>query len=372
MRVRIVCGEPVHQWILGKFAIKLEYYLKEMGVDVDISDTPDPLADVNHYIIYIQYKGIASNGINTLMITHIDNSQKLSLLKKQLNTVEMGICMSGDTRDFLINNDLPANKLNFISPAHDEIISPRKRVIGVTCRVQDDGRKREFLLKDIGNAIDNKLFCFKIMGDGWDMYVDFLRNNGFDVEYHDAFNYQLYTELIPTFDYYLYMGMDEGQMGCIDAIAAGVDAIVTHQGYHIEMLEGIKYTFKTKQELIDIFKLIQTGLKQKIDVVKYWTWPFYAEKHLELWKYLIAIKNNTVLTVQPKDYVDGIFSIGGSSTVFKTNASQKVKSNLQLKLNYLSHTYLSSKKTVQNLLKTKGIIGAAKYLWVKSIAKLTK
>lgn len=372
VRVRIVCGEPVHQWILGKFALRLEHYLKESGVDVDIDYEPDPAADVNHYIIYIQYKGVETPGITTSMITHIDNSAKLNMLKDQLKKVDMGICMSGDTRNFLIKNGLPANRLSYISPAHDEVIKPRKRVIGITCRVQDDGRKREHLLKDISNVIDSDLFSFKIMGDGWEKYVDLLRSRGFDVEYHNAFIYELYTTLIPSFDYYLYMGMDEGQMGCIDALAAGVECIVTRQGYHLDMLDGIRYTFVTKEELLGVFEEIQAELKKKIDTVKFWTWPYYAQKHLEMWEYLVAQSKGENAQVIDRGYSDGVLSITDKIEEGDTAALDKMRSGAALKANYVAHTYHSKKKQFASWIKTKGIAGTVKHIWEKSIEKIFK
>ena len=131
--------------------------------------------------------------------------------------------------------------------------------------------------------------------------------------------------------------MDEGQMGCIDALAAGVKTIVTRQGYHLNMLEGISHIYETENELISILKKIENDSLKKINVVKYWTWPFYAEKHLELWKHLIAVKENRKSIIQPKSYTDGIFSIDDTPNSklniinkVKIYTSFKIKSYLQL------------------------------------------
>lgn len=343
MRVRLICGENINHWILGKFAIKLEFELRKLGHDVDISDTPDLSADINHYIIYLHYKSIQTNSINTLMITHVDNLEKLYLLRDALKLVEMGICMSSETRNLLINSGLPSQKLNFIVPAHDEVMKRKKIIIGLTCRVYADGRKREYFIKAISNVIDNTLFSFKIMGSGWDEYVEFLIQKGFEVQYHNTFDYKIYTEIIPSLDYYLYMGMDEGQMGCIDALAAGVKTIVTRQGYHLNLLEGITHAFETKDELINIFKTIENDAIKKRDAVKYWTWPFYAEKHLELWNYLIEVKQKRNIIIQPKNYTDGVFSIV-DSPIAELNFIQKATIYVAFKKKsfaQLCHIYIS-------------------------------
>jgi hypothetical protein len=170
--------------------------------------------------------------------------------------------------EYLIKMGIPQSKLCYVSPAHDETVKIKKIKIGITCRVQEDGRKRESILFEIGKSINPNLFSFTIMGDGWQYYVDQLRKLGFEVEYHDSFDYNKYMKIIPTLDYYLYMGMDEGQMGFIDALAAGVEPIVTNQGYHLDTSYKLKYGFKTKKELLKIFEEIENEKLNKINSIE--------------------------------------------------------------------------------------------------------
>jgi hypothetical protein len=114
------------------------------------------------------------------------------------------------------------------------------------------------------------------------------------------FNYDIYTQMIPRLDYYLYMGQDEGSMGFIDALAAGVGTIVTPQGYHLDAPNGITYAFNTLSELEAIFKKIAADRKLLTDAVSDWTWEYYAKKHLDLWNYLLTGKVSVV------NYKDGI------------------------------------------------------------------
>jgi hypothetical protein len=72
MKVRIVCYEDPDLWILGKFAKNLKINLQKLGHDAEIVNVPDPLADINHHIIFNDYNG-KKNLVDTLMITHIDN-----------------------------------------------------------------------------------------------------------------------------------------------------------------------------------------------------------------------------------------------------------------------------------------------------------
>ena len=85
---------------------------------------------------------------------------------------------------------------------------------------------------DIGGQLDPDYFHFKIMGAGWDKIVKQMRCMGFEIDYYADFDYDVYVRMIQTLDYYLFWGFDEGSMGYLDALAAGVETIVTPQGYH--------------------------------------------------------------------------------------------------------------------------------------------
>lgn len=284
MKVCIVCYEDVNAWILGKFAKKLQDNLRLLGVEACISKRPDLLADINHHIIYYNYNGEHST-IDTVMITHIDTDQKLELISKQLQVAEMGICMSSDTVNKLAAKGILRNKLCHILPAHDEIFKPRPLQIGITSRIYNDGRKREYLLTQLSDKISPDDFAFKIMGAGWDNIVCTLRIKGFKVEYFEKFDYEQYKHLVPTFDYFLYLGLDEGAMGFIDALAAGVPTIVTPQGYHLDAT--ISHSFVTLDELVAVFKGISQKRQSLVSSVSEWTWQKYAEKHLSIWRSLI-------------------------------------------------------------------------------------
>ena len=60
-------------------------------------------------------------------------------------------------------------------------------------------------------------------------------------------NYRVdYDEIkshVPYFDYYFYPGLDEGSLGTLDALAAGVKTIVTNQGFHLDLTNGVTHGF---------------------------------------------------------------------------------------------------------------------------------
>src|SRR5262249_26027395 len=153
------------------------------------------------------------------------------MIGQQLKNIEMGICMSSDTVRKLIRSGIPGEKLCYINPAHDGAVKPRKLILGITSKVQSSGCKREKILTEIADHISPTDFKFVIMGAGWDEIVNDLGSKFIEVDYYDHFDYDLYCGLIPRLDYYLYFGQDEGSMGFVDALAAGIPTIVTPQGF---------------------------------------------------------------------------------------------------------------------------------------------
>jgi hypothetical protein len=286
MRVRIVCYEDPHLWILGKFALKLNEELKKLSIESDIAKVPDPTADINHHIIFFPYDG-KKNSIDTLMITHIDSFYKLNLIKKQLEVAKAGICMSLDTMQKLVAKGIPQNKLYYINPAHDGIIKPRTMVIGITSKVHKDGRKKERMLIDLCEKISPDDFSFKIMGAGWSEIVKKMRELGFKVDYFEDFDYDKYVKLMPTLDYFFYFSFDEGSMAFLDALTAGVQTIVTPQGYHLDAPDGVSYPINNFDDIVKTFGDISDKRRKLTNSVSDWTWENYTKEHVKLWDYLM-------------------------------------------------------------------------------------
>lgn len=305
MKVRIVCYEDLDLWILGKFARKMQIELSALGVDCDIAKVPDPLADINHHIIYYYYDGHPST-IDTVMVTHIDENWKLEQVRNQLRVAPMGICMSATTVQQMVEGGIPRERLSYVLPAHDQVMRPRPLAIGITSKIHSDGRKRELLLVALADQIDPHQFMFKIMGAGWQGIVGQLRERGFTVEYHEAFDYELNQRLVPSFDYYLYLGLDEGAMGFVDALAAGVPTIATPQGYHLEAPGGITHPFVTLNELTTVFRGIADARHLLTNSVASWNWREYVLRHLEIWHYLV---DSSTRQRSPAKRPDGLASI---------------------------------------------------------------
>ena len=309
MRVRIVCYEDVNAWILGKFALNLNKELNKLGIRSDIGGEPDTAADINHHIAYMNYSG-AKTACDTLMITHVDRLDRALLLGSHLKKAGMGICMSLDALERLSAAGLPRKKLCCVNPAHDGLIKPRPLVIGITSKLHDDGRKLERTLLKLCDSISPEDFMFRIMGSGWELIVKELREKGFTAEYSGAFDYTKYIGMVPTFDYYLYFSHDEGSMGFIDALAAGVKTIVTPQGFHLDAPGGITYPVSDLEELKVTFHKIADERSKLVNSVRNWTWANYARKHAQIWEYVLdASKYSSLILNNVSDEKDGIASV---------------------------------------------------------------
>ena len=305
IRVNLVCEEK--EWILHKFAIRMEEQLIRAGVDVQVTSDVSSDADLNHHIAF----GVKKPEKNdTLMVLHVDSWKLFKVLEKQLEIARLGICMSKETMDKLVAWGIPRNKLCYINPAHDADINPRKIIIGITHRIYDwDLRKRKEALIEIVNGLNSSMFKFIIMGSGWEDIVEELRKQGFETEYYPDFDLDRYKRIVPTFDYYFFMGFDEGSMGYLDAVAAGVGTIVTPQGFHLDNAFPIDYPCRTVAEFHDAFMELQNNKLGRIQSVENWTWDKYTLKHLTIWEYLLARKPLVELYYEQLCYEDGIYSM---------------------------------------------------------------
>lgn len=270
MKINIVnYEEGKFNGILSKYAYKMQEELKKLKIPVTVSSSPSKKADINHHINYRSY--IPSGKIDTLMVTHIWEGDKLDKLKEALKTSELGICFSNDTKTYLESQGL--KKLTAILPAHDSL--PRIKKVLIATNVYPDGCKREQMFYELLKNIDKSKWHFFIMGYGWN--IDGLDAN---ISYLDHFEAQDYPIILNNCEYSLYFGKDEGSMGILDSVNCGLKTIAPNVGFHKEI--GIDYPFDTQEELNAVFKKLERNPVADL------TWENYAKKHLKLWQKLYA------------------------------------------------------------------------------------
>lgn len=287
-RIRIVVSPTEAGWILGKFASHLVAELSARGLDVDQAATPSADADVNHWIYFAYYTPEKRPGIHTVMITHIDHLRKLQHLQDSVAFTQCGICLSTDTRDMLIRRGIPSSWLSVILPAHDPRMTPRRIRLGLTTRLYGDGRKGEDKLRAVARTMRLENFHFDIIGGGWAEVIEDLRRAGATVRWADSsgdadLDYETNLAWVPEFDYYLYLGEDEGSMGLLDAISVGVKTIATPQGFHRDLPNGVTHPIWTAADLAAVLREIEHERVGRISEARALTWARYADEHLRLW-----------------------------------------------------------------------------------------
>lgn len=276
-------------WILEKIATRLAEQLPNWNVQADIAFMPSPVADVNHWMYYNDLGGDFVSK-NTLAITHVDRPAKVHVLKQRLRKADMGICMSRMTLEQLVSSGVPRQRLCYITPAHDGNVKPKRIVVGITSQIRPDGAKGEHVLIQMAKTIRLDIFHFIIIGPNWENVIPLFAAAGATVDYipgafgkDNAEHLQFIIDRLSYFDYYLYMGWDEGSMGFLDALAAGIPTIVTPQGFHLDINGGITHSFTDSQELCAIFQHLAKDRQGRIDSVSGLTWNEYARQHSLVW-----------------------------------------------------------------------------------------
>lgn len=288
--VRLVLKE--RGWILEKFALRLAENLPNWNVHADIAAHSSPNVDVNHWMWYYDIEGKMYSR-NTFFVTHVDRPAKLLLLKERLKKAELAICMSRMTVENLARYGIDRNKLCFITPAHDGLIKPRRILIGITSRLRPDKAKREQVLVNVARKIRLDDFHFEIIGRGWEKIIPQLEKAGATIGYFPGTDsgiedYKINLQRVPNFDFFLYLGFDEGSMGLLDALAAGVPTIVTPQGFHLDIQGAITYSFSNTSQLCDVFKKLSMERQNRINSVAKLTWNEYARNHSLAWHSIVS------------------------------------------------------------------------------------
>lgn len=279
-------------WIIEKMANRIAEFGREFGFDVSIGENERTDAAVNHWMSYA-FANVPHNTPATMLITHLDDPYKIRMVKNELNAgVDVGITLSSHTRDMLVKAGASPESLAVVVPGHDFAVEPKPIVIGLTTRLYRDGRKGESMLVALAKHMRLDAFRFEIFGAGWEGVIPYLEAAGATVAYWPGTDdYRAdYTEMmahIPGFDYYLYLGKDEGSLGTLDALAAGVRTIITPQGFHVDLPHGITHSVWSQQDLEKIFAELSSDLQNRIRSVEGLSWRDYAERHAIIWRAIL-------------------------------------------------------------------------------------
>jgi hypothetical protein len=298
MRTRIVLAPQNAEWVIGKIAHRLSDALNALGHEADVSDIADERADINHWMSFAFADG-CSRTLNSMFVTHADDPYKVRLICERLSgPIQLALCMSPHAAEELAELGAAADRLWYVLPAMDQVLQPRRVVIGITTRVYDDGRKRESFLRRLAAEMPLTAFRFLIFGSGWEPVVADLRRAGAEVELDPGGkdwrgDYERIQSAVPHFDYYLSMGMDEGSLGTLDAASAGVRTIVTAQGFHRSLPGGIDHPILDYADLRSIFTQIAARIANA-GAYRQWSWETYGREHAAIWSAMMTHRGASV------------------------------------------------------------------------------
>jgi hypothetical protein len=290
--VHLVITPDNKSWIIEKMAARLAAHAPVLGYRVTIGEVENPDAGVNHWMSYA-FANVPHSTPATMLITHLDDPYKVALVKGELTSgVDVGIALSSHTCDMLVDAGVDPASLAYAVPGHDFAAAPRRIVIGITTRLYADGRKREAMLLEMARNMRLDLFRFVIFGSCWDEIVPQLEAGGAEAAYWpgtDDFeaDYRELVSRIPGFDYYLYLGRDEGSLGTLDALAAGVRTIVTPQGFHVDLPGGITHAVWSQEDLEHTMAQLADELDRRCGSVAGLTWEAYARAHAIIWSAVV-------------------------------------------------------------------------------------
>ena len=165
----------------------------------------------------------------------------------------------------------------------------RKRIrLAYVSNSYPDGRKRENVLVDGLQELDTSWCEIDLMGNGLeDVYMS-ISKLGFEVRLHRQFDFEIYSELLRYSDYFLYLGLDEGAISILDACAAGVEVIVTDQGFHRELFCERTHFVTSRNDLATFLNAQINNRRKQSEIAFGNGWSGFALDHLNIWKNLLS------------------------------------------------------------------------------------
>jgi hypothetical protein len=184
--------------------------------------------------------------VNSLFITHVDDSSKERELRTSFARFNSFVCLSPHDADFVtalkadgrgvVGIELPARELR-VRPIRLALFSARYA----------DGRKNERWIADYfrdKTPEQRSAFVCCFLGWGWESFCAQLAamEMNYEIYRYSRYmlgEYELYKEALATVDAVVYPGFDGGAMSVYDALAAGVDMLASNISYHRGLGAGV-------------------------------------------------------------------------------------------------------------------------------------
>jgi len=266
------------EWIVGKISEDIQLELNKRGIICNYGPPENYNGeDICHHMGWAYAKPILNAKINSVFITHIDDSLKERLLKFLKNKFDFFLTMSKEDKDFLIQLGFDKKKtFGLTLPVRNNFVKPLS--LGIFSSYYEDGRKNEkWLLDFLKNHKDSRYLNFVFIGPNWGKFINKLEKINISFEWHFTSNlmpyeYDFQKNKLSNLDYYFYIGMDGGAMGSYDGYAYGNKLLITDNCYHKE-IPNVDYLINNYEEFFQILKKISKTQKEKIN--------FFANNKIE-------------------------------------------------------------------------------------------
>jgi hypothetical protein len=237
--------------------------------------------------------------INSLFITHVDDSLKELQLKLSLKNFNSFVCMSPQDADFLVALKGGRHGVAGIYlPPRDLRVRPMRLATFSAC--YEDGRKNEQWISDYfkSKSLDYRqsfVFCF--MGWGWEKFCASLSEleMNYEIYRYSRFTpgeYDRYKEVLTTMDTLIYLGFDGGAMSVYDGINAGIDVIASNISYHrdlgasVRLFDDREGFFRELDQLYLKMSRLQDNLRRRSVVA-------YTDNLIAHWTSLLKPENSS-------------------------------------------------------------------------------
>lgn len=247
--------------------------------------------------------------INSLFITHVDDSSKERELRASFPRFNSFVCLSPQDADFVtalkgdgcgvIGIELPPRELG-VRPIRLAMFSAR----------YEDGRKNEQWIADYfrdKTSEHRSAFVFCFLGWGWESFCATLA--GLEMNYeiyrysrYAPGEYELYKEALITADALIYLGFDGGAMSVYDAINAGVDVLASNGSFHRGLGDSVAL-FNDRDEFHRELDRLQARHAGRVTALQQRSIVAYTDRLLTHWNSLVT--NDPARQSEPAMIVPG-------------------------------------------------------------------
>jgi len=290
-------------WILQIIANRIKEFNRDASVRIEVTDTPDPAADVNYYVDFMNmykhrsnYKHFPTN-FDVAYFTHVNHYPKLDRKNWTINRLNKFngyknlkgiVSMNGRYTDVLVESKYPRDKIATIIPGQTYDQFELKKInIGIVSRGGGPQYGTDFIVNFL-RQYDLTNFRFKFLGNFWDAVVPVANEKNIEVELTGDADYNVYKGFYETIDYLLIPGMfTAGPMSMQESLSCGVPIIAGDVGF-------VNYEFKSDYVYEpgnggQLYKILQKILQPRLDrrkQVECMTWEKYAADLISFFKKL--------------------------------------------------------------------------------------